>query len=104
MDYTICYSDVVLRVVILLMCSFCGISLVLFSLNSNMILLMIIVVVSSIFTFVLYYMRGDVSSENFKLLKLIFLGLIIFILSSFGLLMFVGWEGIGVISIMLIGY
>jgi len=75
-----------------------------FSFNSNIILLMIMIVVSSIFTFVSYYMGGDVSSENFKLLKLIFLGLIIFILSSFGLLMFVGWEGIGVISIMLIGY
>jgi len=69
-----------------------------------MILLIIMVVVSSIFTFVSYYMGSDVSSENFKLLKLIFLGLMIFILSSFGLLMFVGWEGIRVMSMMLIGY
>lgn len=69
-----------------------------------MILLIIIVVVSSIFTFVSYYIGGDVSSESFKLLKLMFLGLIIFMLSSFGLLMFVRWEGIGVISMMLIGY
>jgi len=34
----------------------------------------------------------------------LFLGLMISILCSFGLLMFIGWEGIGVISIMLIRY
>jgi len=68
----------------------CGMSLVFFSLNCNMILLIMIVVVSSIFTFVSYYIGGDVSSENFKVLKLMFLGLMIFMLSSFRLLMFVG--------------
>jgi len=75
-----------------------------FIFNSNIIMLMMLFVVSSIFTFVLYYMRRDVSSDNFKLLKILFLGLIIFILSSYGLLMFIGWERIGVISIILIGY
>jgi len=89
MGYIIYYDDIVLRIVVLLMLSLCGISLVFFSLNCNMISLIIIVVVSSIFTFVLYYIRGDVSPENFKMLKMIFLGLIIFMLSSFGLLMFV---------------
>jgi len=89
MGYIIYYDDIVLRIVVLLMLSLCGMSLVFFSLNCNMILLIIIIVVSSIFTFVLYYIRSDVSSENFKMLKLIFLGLIIFMLSSFGLLMFV---------------
>jgi len=90
MNYSIYYNDVVLGIVILLMYSFCGMSLVSFSFNYNMILLIMIVVVSSIFTFVLYYIGGDVSSENFKMLKLVFLGLIIFILSSFGLLIFIG--------------
>lgn len=60
-----------------------------FQMGHNSILLMMIVVVTSIFTFVLYYMRGDVSSENFKFLKLVFLGLIVFMLCSFGLLMFI---------------
>jgi len=69
-----------------------------------MIMLIILFVVASIFTFVLYYMRRDVSSDNFKLLKVLFLGLIIFMLSSYGLVIFIRWEGIGVISIILIGY
>jgi len=34
-------------------------------------------------------MRDDTSSENFKLLKIIFLGLIILILISYGMVMFV---------------
>lgn len=72
--------------------------------NSNMILIIILFVVSSIFTFVGYYIEGDVSSDNFKLLKVLFLGLMIFILTSFGVVMFIGWEGIGVISICLIRY
>jgi len=63
-----------------------------------------IFVVSSIFTFVGYYMGSDVSSENFKLLKVLFLGLIIFMLTSFGVVIFIGWEGIGIMSMCLIGY
>jgi len=57
--------------------------------NSNIILLIIIFVVYSIFVFVGYYMRDDTSSENFKRLKIIFLGLIILILISYGMVMFV---------------
>jgi len=90
MNHSVYCNDVVLGMVILLIYSFCGMSLVSFSFNYNMILLMMMVVVSSIFTFVLYYIGGDVSSENFKMLKLLFLGLMIFMLSSFGLLMFIG--------------
>jgi len=70
----------------------------------NMIMIMMIFVVSSIFIFVRYYMGGDVSNENFKLLKVLFLGLMIFMLTSFGVVIFIGWEGIGVMSMCLIGY
>merc|ERR1712178_63088 len=104
MSGVICDNYVVLRIFLLLICGLCGISLTVFQMGHNSIFLIMMVVVTSIFTFVLYYMSDDVSSENFKLLKLVFLGLIIFMLCSFGLLMFVGWEGIGVISIMLIRY
>jgi len=83
-------SYIILGLVSLLIVTFCGISLVSFRLNVNIILLIMIFVVRSIFTFVSYYMRDDVSSENFKLLKLVFLALMIFILSSFGLVIFIG--------------
>jgi NADH:ubiquinone oxidoreductase subunit 5 (subunit L)/multisubunit Na+/H+ antiporter MnhA subunit len=72
--------------------------------NVNVIVIMILFVVSSIFTFVVYYMGNDVSSEGFKLLKVLFLGLMVLILVTYGVIMFIGWEGIGVISICLIGY
>jgi len=72
--------------------------------NMNMIVIIIIFVVSSIFTFVGYYIGGDVSNENFKLLKVLFLGLMIFMLTSFGVVIFIGWEGIGVMSMCLIRY
>lgn len=104
MDCIIFDSDIVLIVVLLLIYSLSRVSMVSFMFNNNMILLIMLFVVASIFTFVLYYMRGDVSNDNFKLLKILFLGLMIFILSSYGLLMFIGWEGIGVISMILIGY
>jgi high-affinity Fe2+/Pb2+ permease len=51
---------------------------------------MILFVVSSIFTFVVYYMGSDVSSENFKLLKVLFLGLMVLILMTYGVIMFIG--------------
>jgi len=73
-------------------------------LNINGIKLIIIIVVGSIFCFVSYYIVGDVSYDNFKLVKLTFLGLMVLILSSSNVLIFLGWEGIGVISIMLIRY
>lgn len=90
--------------VIILIISFRGASLVVFNINGNQIILMIVFVVRSIFLFVSYYIGGDVAMENFKLLKLMFLILIIFILSSYRLLMFIRWERIRVISICLIGY
>lgn len=65
-------------------------SLTSFGLNLNIIVLIMLFVVGSIFIFVLYYIGGDVRNENFKLLKMIFLALIVFMLSSFGLVMFVG--------------
>jgi len=58
--------------------------------NGNIIELMIIIVVASIFSFVSYYIVSDVSSDNFRLLKIIFLGLMIVILSSFRLIIFIG--------------
>merc|ERR1712157_305163 len=72
--------------------------------NTNIIMIMIIFVVVSIFTFVVYYIRGDVSNENFKLLKVLFLRLIVLMLLSYRVVMFIGWEGIRVMSICLIGY
>lgn len=75
--------------VIILIVALVGISHVVILYNSNIILLMIIFVVSSIFVFVGYYIRDDVSNENFKLLKVVFLGLIILMLISYGMVMFV---------------
>merc|ERR1712003_268973 len=72
--------------------------------NTNIIMIMIIFVVVSIFTFVEYYIGGDVSSENFKLLKVLFLRLIVLMLVSYRVVIFVRWEGIRVISMCLIGY
>lgn len=86
------------------MVSLTGGGLVFMIFNNNGILLIILIVVASIFVFVGYYMGRDVSYENFKLLKVLFLALMILILSSYGIVMFIGWEGIGVMSICLIGY
>lgn len=72
--------------------------------NVNIIMIMMLFVVSSIFTFVVYYMGNDVSNEGFKLLKVLFLGLMVLILVTYGVVIFIGWEGIGVMSMCLIGY
>merc|ERR1712176_46404 len=72
--------------------------------NTNMIMIMIIFVVVSIFTFTGYYIGGDVSSENFKLLKALFLRLIVLMLLSYRVVIFIRWEGIRVISMCLIRY
>lgn len=72
------------------MFSVIGISHVTIIYNGNMILTIMLFVVSSIFTFVGYYIRGDVASDNFKLLKVLFLRLIIFMLTSFGVVIFIG--------------
>merc|ERR1712157_6160 len=97
-------SDLVLFVFIVLMVSLIRIAHVVIIFNTNIIIIMIIFVVISIFTFVRYYIGGDVSNENFKLLKVLFLGLIVLMLLSYRVVMFVGWEGIGVMSICLIRY
>jgi len=83
-------DDVVVGIMVLLIFQICGISLVAFGINANMILIIMIFVVGSIFTFVTYYMRDDVANDGFKLLKILFLALIIFMLNSFRLLIFVG--------------
>jgi len=72
--------------------------------NANIIVIMITFVVASIFTFVGYYIRRDISNENFKLLKVLFLRLIVLMLVSYRVVIFVRWEGIRVISMCLIGY
>merc|ERR1712157_630367 len=97
-------SDLVLFVFIVLMVSLIRIAHVTIIFNINIIIIMIIFVVVSIFTFVRYYIGGDVSSENFKLLKVLFLRLIVLMLLSYGIVMFIGWERIRVISICLIRY
>merc|ERR1712157_46296 len=91
-------------VLIILMVSLVRIAHVIMIFNANIIMMIIIFVVASIFTFVGYYIGRDVSSENFKLLKVSFLRLMVLILVSYGIVMFVRWEGIRVISICLIGY
>lgn len=77
---------------------------VIITFNTNIIIIIIIFVVVSVFTFVRYYIEGDVSSENFKLLKVLFLRLIVLILVSYRVVIFIRWEGIRVISICLIRY
>jgi len=84
----ICDSNVILFVVLILMFMVGRFSLVSFLINDNNILIIMLMVVSSIFCFVYYYIDRDVANNNFKLLKLLFLRLMIFILSSFGLLIF----------------
>jgi len=97
-------SDLILFVFIVLMANLIRIAHVIIIFNTNMIIIMIVFVVISIFTFVRYYIGGDVSNENFKLLKVLFLGLIVLILLSYRVVMFIGWERIRVISMCLIRY
>lgn len=67
-----------------------GIRHVSITFNHNGLVLIMIIVVTSIFIFVRYYMVSDVSNENFKVLKVLFLLLIIVILTSYSIVMFVG--------------
>jgi len=97
-------SSIILFVLIILMVSLVRMAHVVIIFNNNIIIMIMIFVVASIFTFVGYYIGRDVSSENFKLLKVLFLGLMVLMLVSYGVVMFVRWEGIRVISICLIGY
>jgi len=57
--------------------------------NTNIIIIIIIFVVASIFTFVRYYIGGDVSSESFKLLKVLFLRLMVLMLVSYRVVIFI---------------
>lgn len=86
---SIIYSSGLVLVLILLIiievCRFRHVSIVI---SNNYLMLIMIIVVRSIFTFVGYYMGGDVSNENFKLVILIFLILMVLMLSSFGVLIF----------------
>jgi len=61
---------------------------VVFSINN--LVLMMIMVVCSIFLFVKYYIRDDVSNRNFELVMIIFLMLIIIMLSGYRILIFLG--------------
>lgn len=97
-------GNLIVRMVILLILTVRIMSHMIIIININGILLIMLIVVSSIFIFVSYYIMGDVSVDNFKLVKLVFLGLIVLILSSYNILMFLRWEGIRVISIILIRY
>jgi len=59
-------------------------------LNCSRIVLIMLLVVTSIFTFVGYYIVDDVSNESFKLLKILFLILIIVTLTGHGVVIFIG--------------
>lgn len=83
-------SYLILFVFIILMISLIGMAHVIIIFNTNMIIMIIIFVVISIFTFVGYYIGGDVSNENFKLLKVLFLRLIVLMLLSYRVVMFIG--------------
>merc|ERR1711933_581809 len=96
-------NDLILFVFVVLMVSLVRVAHVTVMFNTNIIMIMIIFVVISIFTFVGYYIGSDVSNENFKLLKVLFLRLIVLMLLSYRVVMFIRWERIRVISICLIG-
>merc|ERR1712157_646032 len=97
-------GDLILFVFVVLMVSLARIAHVVIMFNNNVIIIMMIFVVASIFTFVGYYIRGDVSNENFKLLKALFLRLMVLMLLSYRVVIFIGWEGIRVMSMCLIRY
>jgi len=82
------FNDLILVLILLIMIEICRFRHVSIVISSNYLVLIMIIVVRSIFTFVGYYMGRDVSSENFKLVILIFLILIVLMLSSFGVLIF----------------
>jgi len=85
----ISYSGIVLFVLIILIVNLVRMAHVIIMFNTNIIIIMMIFVVISIFTFVRYYIRGDVSNESFKLLKVLFLRLMVLMLVSYRVVMFV---------------
>jgi len=82
-------SGVILFVLMVLMIGLVRIAHVTIIFNANIIMMIIIFVVASIFTFVRYYIGGDVSSENFKLLKVLFLRLMVLMLVSYRVVIFI---------------
>lgn len=82
------FSSLILVLILLIVIEVCGLRHVSLVISSNYLMLIMIIVVRSIFTFVGYYMGRDVSNENFKLVILIFLILIVLMLSSFGVIIF----------------
>jgi len=104
MTCSVFVGNLVLFVFIVLIVSLIRIAHVIIMFNTNIIIIIIVFVVISIFTFVRYYIGRDVSNENFKLLKVLFLGLIVLMLLSYRVVIFIGWEGIRVMSMCLIRY
>jgi len=66
--------------------------------------LIILIVVASIFKFRDYYIQRDVSNNVFVIIISLFLLLMITMLSNLRLMLFLRWEGIGLMSFLLIGY
>jgi len=83
-------NSLILFVIMVLMIRLVRMGHVAIVFNNNIIVLIMIFVVISIFTFVGYYIGVDISNENFKLLKVTFLRLIVIILISFRIVIFVG--------------
>jgi hypothetical protein len=103
----ICVVHVYNLIIVMIMLIFIEVGMmshVIILFRQNRIKIMIIIVVSSIFCFVIYYIVDDVSVDNFKLVKLLFLSLMVLMLSSIGIIIFLRWEGIRVISMILIRY
>lgn len=82
-------SSIILFVLIVLIISLVRIAHVVMIFNTNIIMIMMIFVVTSIFTFVRYYIGRDISSENFKLLKVLFLRLMVLMLMSYRVVIFI---------------
>jgi len=82
-------NSLILFVIMVLMIRLVRMGHVTIVFNSNIIVLIMMFVVISIFIFVGYYIGIDISNENFKLLKVTFLRLIVIILVSFGIVIFV---------------
>lgn len=81
-------GNLIMIIIVLIFAEMRMISHVVILLRQNGIKIIIVIVVGSIFCFVAYYIMGDVSVDNFKLVKLVFLGLMVLILSSFGIVIF----------------
>jgi len=81
-------NNLMMVIVVLIFVEIGIISHVLMLFRQNRIKLIMVIVVRSIFCFVIYYIIDDVSVDNFKLVKLIFLRLIVLILSSLGIIIF----------------